>query len=144
MVDTSQVICDRADLVESVGGGKAVRFMMQRGTQNSKNSQNSQNSQKLPCFVVAFGGEIYAYVNKCPHRYTELDWLPGEVFDDEGLYLICATHGAVFEVNSGLCADGPCKGLSLDRVQVREVDKHVILVDGLLLRENETEGGERY
>lgn len=141
MVDTSQVICDRADLVESVGGGKAVRFMMQRGTQNSK---NSQNSQKLPCFVVAFGGEIYAYVNKCPHRYTELDWLPGEVFDDEGLYLICATHGAVFEVNSGLCADGPCKGLSLDRVQVREVDKHVILVDGLLLRENETEGGERY
>ena len=141
MVDTSQVICDRADLVESVGGGKAVRFMMQRGTQNSK---NSQNSQKLPCFVVAFGGEIYAYVNKCPHRYTELDWLPGEVFDDEGLYLVCATHGAVFEVNSGLCADGPCKGLSLDRVQVREVDKHVILVDGLLLRENETEGGERY
>lgn len=141
MVDTSQVICDRADLVESVGGGKAVRFIMQRGTQNSK---NSQNSQKLPCFVVAFGGEIYAYVNKCPHRYTELDWLPGEVFDDEGLYLICATHGAVFEVNSGLCADGPCKGLSLDRVQVREVDKHVILVDGLLLRENETEGGERY
>ena len=141
MVDTSQVICDRADLVESVGGGKAVRFMMQRGTQNSK---NSQNSQKLPCFVVAFGGEIYAYVNKCPHRYTELDWLPGEVFDDEGLYLVCATHGAVFEVNSGLCTDGPCKGLSLDRVQVREVDKHVILVDGLLLRENETEGGERY
>lgn len=141
MVDTSQVICDRADLVESVGGGKAVRFIMQRGTQNSK---NSQNSQKLPCFVVAFGGEIYAYVNKCPHRYTELDWLPGEVFDDEGLYLVCATHGAVFEVNSGLCADGPCKGLSLDRVQVREVDKHVILVDGLLLRENETEGGERY
>ncbi len=144
MVDTSQVICDRADLVESVGGGKAVRFMMQRGTQNSKNSQNSQNSQKLPCFVVAFGGEIYAYVNKCPHRYTELDWLPGEVFDDEGLYLICATHGAVFEVNSGLCTDGPCKGLSLDRVQVREVDKHVILVDGLLLREDETEGGDRY
>jgi len=138
MVDTSQVICDRADLVESVGGGKAVRFMMQRGKQNSK------NSQKLPCFVVVFGGEIYAYVNKCPHRYTELDWLPGEVFDDEGLYLVCATHGAVFEVNSGLCADGPCKGLSLDRVQVREVGKHIILVDGLLLRENETEGGERY
>ncbi len=134
MVDTSQVICARADLVESVSGGKAIRFMMRRGV------KNSQDSQQLSCFVVAFGGEIYAYVNKCPHRYTELDWLPGEVFDDEGLYLVCATHGAVFEADSGLCADGPCKGLLLDKVQVCEVDNHVVLVDGFLLRENENNG----
>ena len=53
MVDTSQVICDRADLVESVGGGKAVRFMMQRGTQNSKNSQNSQDENFSPILALA-------------------------------------------------------------------------------------------
>ncbi len=135
MVDTSQVICQRADLEEGINGGKAIRFMMRR---------EEQNPQTTPCFVVAFRGGIYAYVNKCPHRYTELDWLPGDVFDDEGLYLICATHGAVFEVNSGLCAAGPCKGLSLEKVQVREVDKLVILGDGLLLQENEKEGGIYY
>ncbi len=135
MVDTARVICRRADLEEGINGGKAIRFMMRL---------EEKNSQTISCFVVAFGGGIYAYVNKCPHRYTELDWLPGDVFDDEGLYLICATHGAVFKVDSGLCTDGPCKGLSLQKVQVREVDELVILGAGLLLRENEKEGGISY
>ena len=32
---------------------------------------------------------------RVPHQATELDWNPGEFFDAERLYLICATHGAL-------------------------------------------------
>jgi len=40
----------------------------------------------------------------------ELDWQPGEFFDIAGVYLVCSTHGAIFEPNSGLCVAGPCRG----------------------------------
>lgn len=121
MVDTrpSQslvVICPRADLLEGKNGGKAIRFEILR------------EAGKIACFAIAFEGSIYAYVNRCPHQGTELDWLPGEVFDDDGLYLVCATHGAVFEPDSGLCCGGPCRGASLERLKIQEVDSNVVLL----------------
>lgn len=111
------VICQRSELVDGNRGGKAIRFEI------------VLEAKKTPCFVVAYEGAIYAYVNRCPHQGTELDWLPGEVFDDDGLYLICATHGAVFAADSGLCVSGPCKGASLARVPIHEVENNVLLVD---------------
>jgi nitrite reductase/ring-hydroxylating ferredoxin subunit len=113
----NEIICQRNDLVDGDRGGKAIRFEIVR------------QAKKTPCFAVAFKGAIYAYVNRCPHQGTELDWLPGEVFDGDGLYLICATHGAVFEPNSGFCVGGPCKGTSLERVPIREVENNISLVD---------------
>jgi nitrite reductase/ring-hydroxylating ferredoxin subunit len=110
------VICPRSDLLDGKSGGKAHRFEILRDT------------RKTPCFAIAFEGSIYAYVNRCPHQGTELDWLPGEVFDDDGLYLICATHGAVFAPDSGLCCGGPCRGASLVRLEIDEVDGNVVLL----------------
>lgn len=110
------VICPRSDLLGEKSGGKAHRFEILR------------NARKIPCFAIAFEGSIYAYVNQCPHQGTELDWLPGEVFDDDGLYLICATHGAVFEPDSGLCCGGPCRGASLERLDIDEVEGNVVLL----------------
>jgi nitrite reductase/ring-hydroxylating ferredoxin subunit len=40
----------------------------------------------------------------------ELDWQPGQFFDDEGRWLTCATHGALYDPASGSCAGGPCVG----------------------------------
>jgi nitrite reductase/ring-hydroxylating ferredoxin subunit len=110
------IICPRKDLLDGRSGGKAHRFEILR------------DARKTPCFAVAFEGSIYAYVNRCPHQGTELDWLPGEVFDDDGLYLICATHGAVFVPDSGLCYGGPCRGASLERLDIAEVDGNVVLL----------------
>lgn len=81
----------------------------------------------VPCFVVRFDGLAHAYVNSCPHRGTELDWQHGEFFDDSGLYLICATHGAAFDPATGLCISGPCAGERLIRVGIREEDGRVML-----------------
>lgn len=120
MADNLKTICKRSELIDGTSGGHAIRFTIQR------------NEKVMPCFVVAFEDAIYAYANRCPHQGTELDWLPGEVFDDEGLYLMCATHGAVFEADSGLCAGGPCRGLSLERILVCDVDSDVMLVEDVL------------
>ena len=115
MADTPRIVCPAAALAE---GGRAVRFDL-------------AESEPLPCFVVRFDGKVRAYVNSCPHRGTELDWNPGEVFDDSGLYLICATHGAMFEPVSGLCVAGPCKGARLKSVGVVEENGTVMLPSGM-------------
>ena len=46
---------------------------------------------------------------------------------DDGKYLMCYTHGALYEFATGLCVDGPCKGQALYRLPVR-VDRGEILV----------------
>jgi len=89
-----RLICKSAALLD---GGKAVRFDLPHGHGSA------------PCFTMRFDGKVFAYVNRCPHRGTELDWNPGEVFDETGLYLICATHGAMFDPQTGLCISGRVK-----------------------------------
>lgn len=52
----------------------------------------------------------FCYTNRCPHRGTELDWLPGRFVDPESGLLRCATHGALFLPETGECIAGPCLG----------------------------------
>jgi nitrite reductase/ring-hydroxylating ferredoxin subunit len=72
----------------------------------------------VPAFIVNHGGGHHAYVNRCPHAGTPLDWWPNEFFTEDGRNLICATHGAVFAPDSGLCLEGPCPGARLERLAV--------------------------
>ena len=79
--------------------------------------------------AVLFDGEPRAFVNRCPHAGTELDWQPGEFFEEAGLYLICSTHGAIFDPKSGHCIMGPCKGQHLIALQVEERGGNVYLIE---------------
>ena len=105
----SRRLCDSADLAESSLG---VRFVLDEATNG---------------FVVRFRDRVSAFVNRCPHLGTELDWQPGEFFEESGLYLVCSTHGAIFEPDSGKCVAGPCRGASLEPLQVREREGQVFL-----------------
>jgi nitrite reductase/ring-hydroxylating ferredoxin subunit len=58
------------------------------------------------------GDRVYAYRNLCPHAGRFLNWAPGRFLMDAGR-LVCAAHGAVFEIEDGRCVDGPCRGSSL-------------------------------
>jgi nitrite reductase/ring-hydroxylating ferredoxin subunit len=108
----SKLICTSEMLLEK---GLSVRF--------------EYSSLSLPAFAIRYEGQVYAYHNRCPHRGTELDWEPGEVLDSDGEYLICATHGALFQPQSGLCVMGPCKGSSLQSISLIESDGRVILAE---------------
>ena len=81
----------------------------------------------LPAFVIRYSESVYGFVNRCAHRDLELDWSPGDFFDREGRYLICATHGALYEPETGICVAGPCKGQSLRRIDVTEIDGVIYL-----------------
>lgn len=87
----------------------------------------SQNP--VAAFVVRYRGRVYGYVNRCAHVWVELDWQPGEFFDASGLYLICSSHGAVYLPDTGLCVGGPCKGRSLAKLSIEELDGQVYLVE---------------
>ncbi len=105
-----RAVCLSDDLLE---GGDGVRFELERpwGTE--------------PAFVVRFDGLPRAFRNRCSHVPVELDWMPGRFFDESGLYLVCATHGAMYEAGSGQCAGGPCSGRGLPVMECREQDGQV-------------------
>lgn len=70
-------------------------------------------------FIVNVDGGYHAYVNRCPHAGTPLDLRPNEFMTEDGRYLICSTHGAIFEQHSGVCIEGPCPGARLDLLDVK-------------------------
>ncbi len=71
-------------------------------------------------FVVRHRGTPHAYLNRCAHVGIELDWERGKFFDRSGLYLLCATHGAVYAPDTGRCAGGPCRGAGLRPIRIEE------------------------
>ena len=78
-------------------------------------------------FFVNHEGGHHAYVNRCPHAGTTQDAWPNEFFTEDGRHLICATHGAVFAPDTGVCLDGPCSGTRLERLPVeRRGDELVV------------------
>lgn len=63
------------------------------------------------------GEKLQAWLNVCPHAGRRLDWAPGRFLLDQGR-LVCAAHGATFELDEGRCVSGPCRGASLVSVSV--------------------------
>ena len=94
-------------LVASVGEiehGQSKKFTLRRGQRD------------LEALIVNYEGAHFAYINRCPHTGITLDWVNNQFFSSNSRYLMCATHGAVFEPPSGECVWGPCFGLSLQNV----------------------------
>ncbi len=71
---------------------------------------------------------VYVYLNRCPHLGTPLQWNQNRFLDEEGMFIRCATHGALFERNTGLCIQGPCRGDSLWQIDCR-IEEGVVLID---------------
>ena len=74
------------------------------------------------------GGEVRAWLNVCPHAGRRLDWAPGKFLKSKEGLLVCAAHGASFELVNGDCVAGPCRGDSLRTVAVEVVEGEVRLV----------------
>ena len=81
-------------------------------------------------FLVRQDGEVYAYLNRCPHTGVSLDWVPDQFLDVTEKLIQCATHGAQFRIEDGLCIYGPCHGASLTRIPVTVEDDAVFILRG--------------
>ena len=84
-------LCSSADLVNS---GDAVAFDVMEGRHVCR------------AFAVRHEHVVHAYLNRCSHVPMELDWLPNQVFDSSGHWLLCSTHGAMYRPDTGACAGG--------------------------------------
>jgi nitrite reductase/ring-hydroxylating ferredoxin subunit len=78
-------------------------------------------------FVLNLDGRIHAYVNRCAHVGTPLDLFPNEFLGEDGRTIVCATHGALYEPEGGLCTAGPCAGDRLKPLPVRVEDGVVVV-----------------
>ena len=110
-VGAPQRICGSDELSD---GGPGVRFAVV-----------SDKGESQSAFAVRHAGVVTAYLNQCAHVPVELDWQPGIFFDDEGQFLVCATHGAAYRPSDGRCMGGPCRGRGLTPVPCYELQGSV-------------------
>jgi nitrite reductase/ring-hydroxylating ferredoxin subunit len=118
-IDLERVICALSEL-EDPG---AREFTMGRG------------DWPLRGFVVRRGIEIRAYVNHCPHAGHALNLRPHAFLAPDAPLIQCSSHGALFEIESGLCLAGPCPGARLRAIRLRIERGYVLVADDVDLSE---------
>ena len=79
-------------------------------------------------FAVKKDGQLYLYENRCPHLGIELNWQEHQFLDSEAALIQCATHGALFLIDSGKCVSGPCLGEHLTSLPYTVEDGFVSLI----------------
>ncbi len=110
------VVC-RAD---ALGEKQTVKFRIGRGKEAREG------------FVIRHEGKIHAYRNECRHIPMTMDWVENRFLSRDRCWIQCATHGALYAIDTGLCVGGPPTGESLLRLPVAERDGDVVvhLADG--------------
>lgn len=78
-------------------------------------------------FAVRKNGLYYAYRNNCPHAGAPLNWNINRFLTYDNEFLLCSLHGAMFEIETGYCVDGPCKGDRLAAVPFEIVDGKIVI-----------------
>ncbi len=112
---------------ESRLGGRVIARVEEMAPGSVKKFWLICQKYRIDCFLINYQGKYHAYINRCRHMTTPLDFVRYQFFTEDGKCLICLTHGALYEPETGLCIDGPCKGLSLYRLPVL-VDQGNVLV----------------
>jgi nitrite reductase/ring-hydroxylating ferredoxin subunit len=77
--------------------------------------------------LIRRGESVVAWRNSCPHRGIRLEWQPNQFLDYEKQFIQCATHGALFGIDDGICIAGPCPGEQLEALPVEVRDGEVWL-----------------
>jgi nitrite reductase/ring-hydroxylating ferredoxin subunit len=81
--------------------------------------------ERMHAFALRFDGRVVAYLNRCVHVPTEMDWQPGEFLDSGKEFILCSIHGASYDPRNGYCAGGPCGRGRLTPLRVEERDGEV-------------------
>lgn len=100
-----RVLCRSADLAE----GQARGFALHDGGETK---------------VIALrrGGRVLGWLDLCPHYAggTPMAWRRDAYLNADGSRLVCFSHNALFDPETGECTDGPCLGKRLRRIPLVE------------------------
>ena len=80
-------------------------------------------------FVVRAKGTVRGFIDRCPHAGLPLALAPDRFLTREGDAILCASHGALFDL-TGLCIGGPCAGQRLWDWPVRVEAGEVVTAEG--------------
>ncbi|TQF29599.1 Rieske 2Fe-2S domain-containing protein [Bradyrhizobium sp. UNPA324] len=104
---------------------------------NLSRIDGSGEGRPFPIVVIRTHGNDYVgYVNACPHDGVWLNIGSGDFFTQDRAFLKCGRHGAAFEIDSGLCIDGPCNGKSLQPIALAMIDGEVCLFGEQLVEDD--------
>ena len=78
--------------------------------------------------AVRQGEQVFVYENRCPHRGVPLEWVADQFLDSSNRLIQCATHGALFGIEDGVCVAGPCPGEQLEPLPCMVRDGQVFVV----------------
>ena len=87
--------------LDTIADGKARNFVLQL------------RAGRFHGFAVRRGGEVFGYVDRCPHMGLPLAQVLDEYLTPAGELIACSWHGALFAIGDGACAGGPCYGMRL-------------------------------
>lgn len=96
----------------------------------SKGFVIEQGDWPLHGFVVRRGQAVFAYLNVCPHAGRMLNWGPDRFLNKDRSLIMCSAHGAIFEIDSGLCVGGPCLGDALSKLDAKIENGRVVVYSG--------------
>ena len=68
--------------------------------------------------LVRQGTQVRAWRDACPHHGTPMAWRKDAYLNAAGDRIVCAAHGALFDIDTGLCTLGPCLGDHLQAVVI--------------------------
>lgn len=87
------------------------------------------HGRSVDILVVRKGDDVYAFLNRCPHTGSPLDWMPDQFLSIDRNHIQCATHAALFQIDNGYCVSGPCSGESLQAVPLEVRSGQIYLAD---------------
>lgn len=99
---TSKFVCHLDDLPED----SAVRM----------------NAAGEDLILIRWQDKFYAYRNDCPHMNMPLTNRYSAALSKGNARLLCRQHAAQFDIQNGLCVEGPCVGDNLQSFKVRVLD----------------------
>ena len=114
-IDLERVICRLSDIADPGARG----FTVGRG------------DWPLRGFVVRENDNVWGYVNRCPHAGHPLNLQPHRFLTPGRELILCSSHGALFDRQTGFCIAGPCGGQSLTSVPRTVVSGYVMLAEGV-------------
>ena len=114
-IDLARVLCSLAELEATGSRGFAV----------------GEGDWPLRGFIVKTSRGVAAYVNYCPHAGHPLNFRPDKFLTPDRALILCASHGALFERDSGLCIAGPCPGQKLTPIPIELAGDFVLLAEGV-------------
>lgn len=87
------------------------------------------NGDLVSTIVARKNTDIYCYLNRCPHAGWPLENFTGSFIFTPNHEIVCAAHGAIFDVTNGHCLGGPGHGKPLQKFPITINDGFIQIGD---------------